>query len=269
MKKLWVALISLCVMLSIFSVGFADAADGTLKITFKYKDPTTGVEQFLNNGFIYLHAATKSPPLEKFFSKADSILGPSNTQNGMYSFNVPAGKYFFRILQRKEVAAGSARPYGPPESGDLTWFQTAPITVVASATLDLGTKYAKSFGSSITITGAIKNHAGVPLAGRYVRATTEPCVEYSGCSDDGAYCDQSTNSCGPEKYMALQPTDANGRYKLNLRDPGTYYISSITIMDTTIGCSGYCAPAIIGTGTTPLPISVQMGVNRAADIITN
>ena len=197
--------------------------------------------------------------MEKFFSKADYILGPANLSNGKYSYNVPAGKYFFRILQRK-VVAGVPRPYGPPEAGDLTWFQTTPVTIVAGATLDLGTKYANPFGApGIIITGTIKNSAGVPLAGRFVRAHTEPCAQ-------GGY-DWDPNYCGTFKFVA-QPTDANGNFRFELRDPGTYYFSTFSSWDSTPGCDGYCAAPIFGTGFYPQPVTVQTGDTRTVDIVS-
>jgi len=220
--KLWATQISLVIVMTIFSVGLAKAADGTLRVTFKYKDPATGVEQNLNSGFIYLRDAAKPPPMEKFFSKAGFILGPANLWNGKYSYNIPAGQYYIRILQRKLVA-GTPRPYGPPEAGDLTWFQTTPITITANATLDLGTKYALPFSSSqVTITGTVKSSSGTPLEGRYVRAQTEPCVVPLNCTDTG--CEQYGNECGPTKFPAQQTTDADGKYTLLLADSGTYYI---------------------------------------------
>ena len=207
------ALILFFAMLTIFSVGLAEAATGTLKYTFKYKDPTTGAISNLPSGFVYLHDATKPPPMEKFFSKADYI-NMSSFGNGNYSDpSVPAGTWYIRITQRK---AGN-KPLGPPEYGDYTWMQTAPITIVAGQTLDLGTLYAVPFAPApITITGTVKNSSGAPLAGRYVRAQTVPCLE-DGYSDN-------VNQCGPVKDLAQQPTDANGKYTLVLRDPGAYYI---------------------------------------------
>lgn len=240
-----------------FSAGLAEAANGTLKYAFKYKDPTTGVETNLSYGYVYLRDAAKSPPMEKFFSKADYILRPSNLSDGSATVAVPAGKYFIRILQRK-VIGGSSRPYGPPDEGDLTWYQTSPITITAGSTLDLGTKYATPFGSTITITGTIKNSSGAPLTGRYVRAQTEPCHTYS----EGAI-----NQCGPVKFLALQPTDSNGRYTIVLRNPGTYYLSTFSNWDTNPGCSGYCSAPIMGIGY-PTPITIQQGETRTADIVS-
>ena len=253
----WAVLFSLCAILTMFSVGPAEAANGTLTVTFKYKDPATQVDQNLNYAFIYLHDATKPAPMEKFLSKADYILGgPTSTVNGKITVPVPAGKYYIRVLQRK-VLGGATRPYGPPEGGDLTWFQTSPVTIVAGATLDLGTRYATPFGTAITITGTVKDHNGTPLVGRYVRATTEPCYE--------AGYDWGSNQCGPVKFMALNPIDADGKFTLYLRDAGNYFLSLLYSWDTTIGCSGYCAPQIIGTGTQPLPVSVQMGEAKNLD----
>jgi hypothetical protein len=211
--KLWAVLISLFAIMSMLLPTPADAATGTLKYTFKYRNPDTGVETNLPYGYVYLHNASKPPPMEKFFSRADYI-NIASFGNGNYSdAYVPEGTWYIRITQRK----GANRPNGPPEEGDYTWMQTAPITIVAGQTLNLGTLYAYPFGSSpITISGTVKNQNGSPLAGRYVRAQTEPCY------DDGY--NNNINQCGPAKYLALQPTDAGGKYTLQLKDPGTYYI---------------------------------------------
>ena len=208
-KKLWVALISLCAILIMSSFGLAEAATGTLKYTFKSKDPATGVVTNLPYGFLYLRDASKPPPMEKYFSKADYI-NISSFGNGIYSDpNVPVGTWYIRITQRKAGGAAT-RPLGPPEEGDYTWSQTAPITIVAGQTLDLGTLYAVPFGSSpITITGTIKNQNGVPVAGQYVRAQTEPCIA------DGY--NNNINQCGPAKFLALKPTDANGKYTMQIK----------------------------------------------------
>src|SRR6266498_3670694 len=105
------AFISFCAMLTMLSVGLAEAANGTLSATFKYRDPATGLDQNLNYGYIYLHDATKNAPMEKFFSRADYILGgPASTSNGKITVNVPAGKYYIRLLQRN-VSGGVTRPY--------------------------------------------------------------------------------------------------------------------------------------------------------------
>jgi hypothetical protein len=156
--------------------------------------------------------------MEKFFSKADQILWGS-LGTGSYSTSVPEGTYYIRINQRMTLPKTSAGSLGPPQAGDLTWMQTAPVTIVAGQTLNLGTLYAIPFGPApITITGTVKNQNGAPLAGRYVRAQTAPCL------DDGSPGVNNVNQCGPVKDLALQPTDVNGKYTLVLRDPGTYYI---------------------------------------------
>ncbi|RII26827.1 MAG: hypothetical protein CXR31_10510 [Geobacter sp.] len=211
--KQWATLVSSCVMVLMLTVGLAEAANGTLKYTLKYKDPTTGVETNLTRGYVYLHDATKPPPMEKYFTKADYV-NMASFGNGTYSDpNVPAGTWYIRITQRK----GAVKAYGPPEAGDYTWMQTAPITITAGSTLDLGTLYAYPFAAApITITGTVKSQTGAPVAGRYVRAQTEP------CRDDGYNYD--INQCGPVKLLALQPTDANGTYTLQIKDPGTYYL---------------------------------------------
>jgi hypothetical protein len=215
--KLWAVLISLFAITSMFSADPANAGTGTLKFTLKTKDPATGVESYVGRAFTYLHNSTKPPPMEKFFSKADQILWGSFL-NGSYNITgIPEGTYYIRINQRMTLPQTSAGSLGPPQPGDLTWMQTAPVNIVAGQALDLGTLYAYPFGAApITISGIVRNSAGAPLAGRYVRAQTTPCY------DDGY--DNNINQCGPVKDLALQPTDANGKYTLLLKDPGSYYI---------------------------------------------
>lgn len=255
-SKRWVALLALIAMLTVVST-MAQAADGTLQVTFKYKDPTTGVEQNLNYGYIYLHSAANGAPMEKFFTRADVIVGPSNYGNGVYTRQVPAGTYYIRITQRK-VLQTATRPYGPPEEGDYTWMQPTPIIVTAGNTLNLGTKYAYPFAASpITITGTVKSGAGAPLAGRYVRASSEPCTDWWNYG--------YVNQCGSVKNHALRPTDANGNYTLILREPGTYYLYTHTSWDPNSGCSGYCEAPIMGSwGAT---VTVKRGDKLTANII--
>ncbi len=247
----------------IVSSGPAQAANGTLQVSFRYTDPATSAVQNLVYGYIYLRNAANPAPMEKFFSKADYILGgpAANHNDGNYTVSVPAGNYYIRLTQRK-VVSGALRPYGPPEAGDLTWFQTTPITITAGATLNLGTVNANPFGSTITITGTVKNYSGTPLAGRMVRAQVVPCYTdgYNG----------NVNQCGPVKLMALLPTDANGKYMLQLRDPGTYYLYTFSSWDQN---ANYNPPAIAGTPYPsytigPQPLTVKSGDNITAEIVT-
>ncbi|MBI5441518.1 MAG: carboxypeptidase regulatory-like domain-containing protein [Deltaproteobacteria bacterium] len=183
-----------------------------MKVTFKFKDPGTGAETNLSNAYVYLRDAAALPPMEKFYSKADYILGPSGN-DGIVSKTVPEGTYHIRITKRIRTYPPEGGIFGPPEEGDYTWMPQLPITITAGATLDLGTLYAYSFlPGGATITGTVKNSAGVPLPGRYVRAQRSPCYYYSG------------GDCGPNLYPALKPTDASGAYTVRLREPGSYYI---------------------------------------------
>jgi hypothetical protein len=205
--------------------------------------------------------------MEKYFSKADVIVGPSNYGNGVITRQVPAGTYYIRITQRK-VVAGATRPYGPPEAGDYTWMQTTPITITAYSTLDLGTKYAYPFAATpITITGTVKQANGTPRSGYYVRAQTEPCIVNTGCYSDGSdfVCEEYTNQCGPDPYLAASPTDASGKFTLSLREPGIYYLYASSSWNTAAGCGGYCAPLIVGRAGPVLTVNV--GDMVTADII--
>ena len=201
--------------------GTAMAANGTVKVTFKYTN-SSGIEQSLANAYLYLRSGSEEPPRQKYFSSADYIFGPSDA-SGRINVSVPEGTYYLR-LTRREPLGGTARPLGPPEKGDYTWTDYRQITVAAGTVTDLGTKYAVPFAEPITITGAIKDRkTGAPLAGRYVRAQTEPCIEADYSSwEPSEWID--SNRCGPDKYPALQKTDAQGKFTLQLREPGTYYI---------------------------------------------
>lgn len=238
-RRLLVATLFFAALFTLMSSGFAQAANGTVKYTFKYKDPATGAETQLLNAFLYLRSAAKPPPMEKHFSKADYI-EKRHFGNGVYvNSNVPAGTYYVRITQRKVIGQ---RPFGPPEAGDYTWFQTTPITVVAGQTIDLGTLYAVPFGPApITIKGRVVNQRGEPVAGQYVRAQSQPCY------DDGY--NYNVNQCGPDKNLALKPTDADGNYTILLRDPGPYYLYTSPCLTTshsqyTGNTCGYTAAAV-------------------------
>jgi hypothetical protein len=205
-------------MVMLFS-NMAEAANGTVKVTFKYRDGS-GAEQPLPSAYLYLRQGAEVPPLEQFFKKADYIFGPADTA-GRFNASVPEGTYYIRLTKR---AGGAAEPLGPPKQGDYTWTDYQQITVTANSVTDLGTKYAVPFSEPITLTGTVvEANSGEPWAGRYVRAQTEPCITADYSSQDPAEW-RDSNRCGPVKYMAQQKTDAAGKYTLLLRDPGTYYI---------------------------------------------
>mgnify|MGYP001070381911 CR=1 FL=1 len=199
--------------------GLAEAANGNVMVTFKYRDGN-GAEQPLPDASLYLRAGTEEPPLEKFFRSADYIFSYSDSF-GRINASVPEGTYYIRLTRRVD---GTRRPLGPPEAGDYTWTDYKKITVVANTVTNLGTKYAVPFAEPILITGVIKdNNTGAPLAGRFVRAQTEPCIEANYSSwDPSEWVD--SNRCGEEIYLAQQKTDAQGKYTLLLQNPGTYYI---------------------------------------------
>ena len=153
----YVALVSLCALLTIVFLGLAEAATGTLNFTFKYKNPTTGTISNLDYGYVYLRDASKPPPMESLFSKADYI-GQRAFGNGYYSHtDIPVGSWYIRITQRR-VQTGGPGKFGPPQENDYTWKQEIPITITAGQTLSLGTIYALPFSTApITITGTIKS----------------------------------------------------------------------------------------------------------------
>ncbi len=219
MKK-WSVLISLLFLAAVLSAGLAEGA-GTLTVTFKYRN-SSGVEQPLAYAFVYLRNAAAEPPLEKYFSPADYIIGPTDS-SGRITASVPEGDYYVRITRRYTLE-GRTRPYGPPEPGDYTWNQAKPITISANTATSLGTIYAVLFGTSpITISGTVTTYGGVPLANRYVRFQKVQCITADYSSQDPSQW-RDSNRCGPDKHLGLQRTDANGSYSLVLRDPGTYYV---------------------------------------------
>ncbi len=257
MKK-WGNLFSLFVLIAVFSVSVAEGA-GTLKVTFKYRD-SNGVEQPLSSAYVYLRNGAVEPPMEKYFSPADYILGPSDAL-GRITASVPEGTYYVRITRRNPSAI---RPLGPPEAGDYTWYQTNTITIGTNTVTDFGTKYAKSFLNPITISGTITTASGAPLAGRYVRAQTDPCISANFSSQDPAEWVYS-NLCGfPAIYLAPQRTDAGGRYTIQLREPGTYYIyESQCLGDHHQQYSGN--PQCIGT--TGGTVTVTAGDSKTVNVV--
>lgn len=245
--------VSLLTAVLLFYSGLA-LANGTIRVTFKYKDES-GAEQPLTYAYLYLRDSTNPPPVEKYYKNADYIFGPSDYL-GRISASVPEGTYFVRLTRRK-VLQGATRPLGPPEAGDYTWIDYKQITVTTGSVIDLGTKYAFFFGEPlIKITGVIKDrYSGAPLAGRYVRAQTEPCIEADYSSENpNEWVD--SNNCGPVKYLALQKTDAQGRYTLLMNVPGTYYIvESRTLGDHSQQYAGNRS----STGWSMGPVTVNVG----------
>jgi len=256
--KQWLTLVSLCLLVATLFVGSAAGA-GSLTVTFKDKNGAS-----LAYAYVYLRNAVNEPPMEKYFTPPDLILGPSGGNGTITATGIPEGEYYVRITRRNPL--GSAiRPIGPPEEGDYTWFQATPITISTNQTTNLGTKVAWNFGSALTsISGTVKNWSGTPLSGRYVKATIVPCVQadYSSQNPDEW---RDSNRCGPEKHMAMERTDANGNFTLFLRAPGTFYVYEST-------CLGdqhqqYSGNPCIGYGTGP--VTVNAGEQKTVNIVGN
>jgi hypothetical protein len=250
--KQWLTRLSICLLAITLSIGVAEGA-GTLKVTFKSK-AANGVETPISYAYVYLRDAAVEPPVEKYFSPADYILGPSDSL-GRITANVPEGTYYVRITGRNPLAS---RPLGPPETGDYTWNTAKTITISTNTITDLGTKIAWAFGSSpVVISGTVKNSYGTALAGRYVKATIVPC--------EGDYSvDIPTNYCGPEKHIALQRTDSSGNYRILLMNPGTFYLYAST-------CLGdrhqeFSGNPCVGTGTGP--VTVTVGEQKTVNIVS-
>ncbi|MDW7774177.1 MAG: hypothetical protein SCH71_14930 [Desulfobulbaceae bacterium] len=242
----------------LFFSTMAAAANGTLQVTFKYNDG--GVELPLNNAYLYLQDGTMRPPMEKFYKSAEYIFGPSDSL-GRFNASVPEGIYYVRLTKRQD---GTRRPLGPPEGGDYTWANyQEQITVTAGSVINLGTQYATFYNKPITLTGVITNSStGEPWPDRYVRAQPEPCIEADYSSwDPNEWVD--TNECGSVKYLAQQKTDAQGRYTLLLKEPGSYYIvSSRKLGDYHQQYAGNPS----STGWSTGPITVNQGDNIVLDM---
>jgi len=255
-KKHWIILISVVVLSTMLSLGRAEA-NGTLTLKFQYVN-SSGVAVPLYYAYVYLRSASESPPMEKYFSEPDYIMGPSDT-TGTITTSVPAGSYYIRVT-RRNTSAFPPNPLGPPLIGDYTWYQTQPITISNNVTTNLGTQTSTFFGSSITITGALTNAAtGAPLPGRYVRAQSQPCIVGSST----VY----PNYCGPDKFAALTPTDANGKYTLQLRTPGTYYLYESSCIGDSY--QDYTGNPCMGTGNSLNPVTIQAGVSVTVNFPLN
>ncbi len=264
MKK-WGTLLCLFVLMTVITVGISEGA-GTLRLTFKYKN-SAGVETPLDNAYVYLRARASGAPVEKFFSPASLILGPTDISGRLIANGVPEGDYYIRVTRRSTIGT-TQRPLGPPENGDYTWNQAKLITISTNTVTDLGTKYAWFFGSApITISGTVKNWSGTPLAGRLVRLQDGPCIEgnYAG-TDESQWVYQNYCSGGSaNKKMAALRTDANGNYTIFLREPGTFWIYETTCL----GCTGseYTGNPYIRYGTGP--VTVNMGDHITVNITGN
>lgn len=263
MKKL--ALLLIFILAGALFSGLAEG-NGTVTVIFKNKDEVTGTETPLDNAYIYLRPASQDSPRKMYYTPAAFVLGPSDA-NGVISASVPEGEYHIRIARRNPLGP-VPRPLGPPEASDYSWHQTDPITISTGTVTDLGTKMAHSYGAvvpSITISGTVVDYLGSPAPGRYVRAQSTQCILANYSSPDPAEWVDS-NHCGPDKHLALGRTDANGKYTLFLKDPGTYWIYGST-------CLGdqhqpWLGNPCVGTQAGPLPITVGAGDKKTLNFWT-
>ena len=230
MKKLLMVFL-VFTLAAVFSAGVA-MANGTLTATIQYKD-ANGVVHPLDNAYVYLQPGNQQAPREVKVA-ALSILGPSDA-SGNISVSVPEGTYHVRITRRGPLttAPTQLQSWGPPKAGDYSWHyggsSTATITITTGKTVALGTVYAVLYPGQappMTISGRVVVN-GVPAAGVFVKATSQPCYSMAGepCPWWGGGCASppgNSSLCGPVKYPAY--TDANGNYTINVPSPGTYYI---------------------------------------------
>jgi hypothetical protein len=264
--KHWLTHVSLFLLVVALFVGSAEGA-GSLTVTLKGKNASGQIVN-LAYAYVYLRSAVNEPPMEKYFSPADLILGPSGPNGAITAGNIPEGDYYVRITRRNPLG-GASRPLGPPEEGDYTWFQATPITINTNQTTNLGTKVAWAFGSAqMSISGTVKSYgSGAPLANRYVRLQIGQCIEGDYTGWDGGWGEPYTdpNFCNGRswgKKLAIQRTGADGKYTIFLREPGTYYVYESTCLGdhhqeyTGNPCIGY------GTG----PITIIDGEHKTVDV---
>lgn len=262
MKKKKLVFLLIFILLSAFFSALAEA-NGTVTVTFKNRD-ASGVETPLSYAYIYLRPASELPPKEIYFRDATYVLGPSNA-NGTISVSVPEGTYYVRITSRNPSGTSVL---GPPRPADYTWHQTDPITIITNTVTNLGTQYARPFGTvmpSMSISGKVTNYLGNPAPGKYVRAQPVQCIlaDYSS-SNPAEWVD--SNHCGPDKYLAFGRTDANGNYILYLKYPGIYFIYGSSCLGDRH--QSWLGNPCVGTQA-PATITVRSGDNKILNFWIN
>ena len=269
MKKLTL-FFSLFLLTALFSVTVAEGA-GSLTVTVRGKN-ASGVTVPLAYAYVYLRSAAKEPPMEKYFTPPDLILGPSAANGTITAGGIPEGDYHVRVTRRNPLG-GVTRPLGPPEKGDYTWNQARPITISTNTTTNLGIKDTWAFNTPMTISGKVTSYVnGSPLPNRYVRLQIGQCVEgsyptyYSEDPDESLWVDPNEcNGRSLNKKLALERTDVNGNYTIVLREPGTYYVYEST-------CLGDQHQEYVGNpciGFSAGPVTINAGEQKTVNIIGN
>ncbi len=240
MKK-WFSVLAVFMFAFLFFAAAAGAT-GTLTATFMYNG--SGIA----GAYIYLHTYPSGTPIMgEYFRSAQYVLGPSDSNGNFSVNNVPAGTYRVRITRRAPLTASIptlAQAYGPPRTGDYTWYDAgSTITVTNGSVTSLGSVYATIFApgaAPITVPGKVTSGRS-PASGWFVMATTAPCKDSTtDCGGAGCWSgryDACNGGAGGSavRYPAQQLTDSNGNYTIKLANPGTYYIYAMPSPGATAG----------------------------------
>lgn len=236
------------------SVPFSFAGEGHGVITGKWITTQYGP---MTGGQVLLFDAAKgpAPASRKYLRLPDA--GTAVDDDGKFSTDVPAGKYY--LVMRKRVNQASA---GPPEEGEPQYYarmkngEPRLYTVKSGKTTNIGTiaevypyrreKVVVRDGMT-GIEGVVTDEQGKPVAGVRVFAY------------------ESTEMRGMPRY-ASDVTGADGKYVLVLTSQGTYFLKARTHYGGGKPEEGEFM-GTYGPSELPGPVAVENGkMNKNVDI---
>lgn len=151
------------------------------------------------NLYLDLNSDLKGPPY---------MLAVTDGQ-GRFHMDIEPGNYYVFFRKRMNSV------FGPPEPGDYVgFFPVFPLKItgqgvdISAELLKISDKMQESLGVSniYRITGVVLNSERLPLKGLYVGAYGKPDI------------------LGKPDYVSA-PTDAQGRFRLYVKESGTYFIA--------------------------------------------